>query len=63
VPLADGDRATIIDALGPTPAEIDDVIRHTGQPAAEVYLVLLELDLAGRLSRHAGGLVSLNAEQ
>lgn len=63
VPLGDGDRAAIIDALGPTPAEVDDVIRHTGLPAAEVYLVLLELDLAGRLSRHAGGLVSLNTEQ
>ena len=61
--LADGDRATIADALGPTPVEIDDVIRHTGLPAAEVYLALIELDLAGRLSRHASGLVSLNMEQ
>ncbi|MNF03302.1 hypothetical protein D3C87_1501840 [compost metagenome] len=63
MPLAEGDRAAITDALGPTPAEIDDVIRHTGLSAAEVYLGLLELDLAGRLNRHAGGLVSLNAEQ
>lgn len=62
-PLADGDRATITDALGPTPVEIDDVIRHTGLPAAEVYLALIELDLAGRLNRHASGLVSLNVEQ
>lgn len=62
-PLAEGDRATITDALGPTPVEIDDVIRHTGLPAAEVYLALIELDLAGRLHRHAGGLVSLSAEQ
>lgn len=61
--LADGDRATITDALGPTPVEIDDVIRHTGLPAAEVYLALIELDLAGRLNRHASGLVSLNVEQ
>ncbi len=61
--LADGDRATINDALGPTPVEIDDVIRHTGLPAAEVYLALIELDLAGRLHRHAGGLVSLSTEQ
>ncbi|MBP1850587.1 DNA-processing protein DprA [Rhizobium halophytocola] len=55
----DSMRARIVDALGPTPVEIDDIIRHTGIDAASVYLVLLELDLAGRLYRHAGGLVSI----
>ncbi|WP_137133035.1 DNA-processing protein DprA [Rhizobium sp. FY34] len=58
-PPDDDDRATIASALGPTPVEIDDIIRHTGLAAATVYLVLLELDLAGRLHRHPGGLVSL----
>ncbi|MGN7291522.1 DNA-processing protein DprA [Rhizobium sp. SAFR-030] len=53
-------RTRILDALGPTPVEIDDVIRHTELPASTVYLVLLELDLAGRLHRHPGGLVSLS---
>jgi DNA processing protein len=56
----DDERLTIVQALGPTPVEIDDIIRHTGLPAATVYLVLLELDLAGRLDRHAGGFVSLS---
>jgi DNA processing protein len=28
-------------------------------PAQTVYLVLIELDLAGRLHRHPGGMVSL----
>jgi DNA processing protein len=55
----DSERSRIIQALGPTPVEIDDIIRHTRIAAATVYLVLLELDLAGRLTRHAGGLVSL----
>ncbi|OCJ03626.1 DNA protecting protein DprA [Rhizobium sp. AC44/96] len=59
LPPDDTDRARITDALGPTPVEIDDIIRHTGLTASAVYLVLLELDLAGRLHRHAGGLVSL----
>lgn len=59
--LADSDRARIVDSLGPTPVETDDIIRHTGLAPASVYLVLLELDLAGRLHRHPGGLVSLNA--
>lgn len=59
VPPDDSDRARITDALGPTPVEIDDIIRHTGISASLVYLVLLELDLAGRLHRHQGGMVSL----
>jgi DNA processing protein len=59
-PPNDDERLTIVQALGPTPVEIDDIIRHTGLPAATVYLVLLELDLAGRLDRHAGGFVSLS---
>ena len=58
-PPNESDRARITDALGPTPVEIDDIIRHTGLSASAVYLVLLELDLAGRLHRHPGGLVSL----
>ncbi|WP_426123090.1 DNA-processing protein DprA [Pararhizobium sp. PWRC1-1] len=59
-PPSENDRIRITDALGPTPVEIDDIIRHTGLSASAVYLVLLELDLAGRLHRHPGGLVSLN---
>lgn len=59
LPPDDNERARIVDALGPTPVEIDDIIRHTGLQASAVYLVLLELDLAGRLHRHPGGLVSL----
>ena len=54
------DRARVIEALGPSPAEIDDIIRHTGVAAQTVYLVLLELDLAGRLHRHPGGMVSIS---
>ena len=59
LPPGEEERDRIVDALGPTPVEIDDIIRHTQIQPATVYLVLLELDLAGRLHRHAGGLVSL----
>lgn len=55
----DDERTRVIEALGPSPAEIDDIIRHTGVSAQTVYLVLIELDLAGRLHRHPGGMVSL----
>lgn len=60
LPPAETDRTLIVDALGPTPVEVDDIIRHTGLSASAVYLVLLELDMAGRLHRHAGGLVSIS---
>ena len=56
---AAGDRARIIDLLGPTPVLLDDLIRMAGASPAIVRTVLLELELAGRLERHGGGLVSL----
>ena len=62
LPPDDDDRSIIVSALGPTPVDVDDIIRHTGLAASSVYLVLLELDLAGRLHRHVGGLVSLAME-
>lgn len=58
-PHGDGERALIVEALGPTPVEIDEIIAHTSLHPAQVFMVLLELDLAGRLERHAGGSVSL----
>jgi DNA processing protein len=60
LPPDDSDRERIASSLGPTPVDIDDIIRHTGLAPSTVYLVLLELDLAGRLHRHVGGLVSLS---
>jgi DNA processing protein len=53
------DRARIIDLLGPTPVLLDDLIRMAGTSPAVARTVLLELELAGRLERHGGGLVSL----
>ncbi len=55
----DRDRAAIIDLLGPTPVPVDELIRQSGLVPAIVQTVLLELELAGRLARHAGGKVSL----
>jgi DNA processing protein len=56
---AASDRARILDLLGPTPVLLDDLIRMAGASPATVRTVLLELELAGRLERHGGGLVSL----
>src|SRR5438132_10036028 len=57
-PRAD-ERDRIVGLLGPVPVSIDDLIRMAGTSPAIVRTVLLELELAGRLERHGGGLVSL----
>lgn len=52
------ERERILALLGPTPVEIDDLIRLSQARAATVRMVLLELELAGRLERQAGGRVA-----
>ena len=47
--------------LGPSPVPVDEIIRLSGAASGPVQMALLELDLAGRLDRHAGGRVSLRA--
>ena len=54
-----GVRERIVTLLGPSPVSLDDLIRMSGLSATIVRTVLLELELAGRLERHGGGLVSL----
>jgi DNA processing protein len=54
-----GDRARVTALLGPSPVLLDDLIRMAATSPAIVRTVLLELELAGRLERHGGGLVSL----
>ncbi len=55
------DSATreVEELLGPSPVPVDEIIRLSGAPNGAVQMALLELDLAGRLDRHAGGKVSL----
>ncbi|MBO6891223.1 MAG: DNA-protecting protein DprA [Roseibium sp.] len=52
-------REEIISALGPTPIDLDELIRFSGAEARDVHVILLELELAGRLERHRGNQVSL----
>lgn len=61
-PPDENERSRLLEALGPTPAPIDDLIHHTRLRPAQVSLILLELELAGRLERHSGGSVSLLIE-
>jgi DNA processing protein len=59
VQTAGGDaEGRILSLLGPTPVAEDILIRETGQPAPAVAAMLLDLELAGRICRHPGGLIS-----
>jgi DNA processing protein len=49
----------IIGLLGPSPISIDELVRAAEMPAQAIRAILLELELAGRLERHGGNLVSL----
>ena len=52
------DRERVVEALGLHPTEKDEIARATGLDIRIVRIVLIELDLAGRLERHPGGMVS-----
>ena len=51
--IAQSDRDRVIEALGAAPVGLDDLVRATGLGAQQVRVVLLELDIAGRLDRSA----------
>jgi DNA processing protein len=58
-PAAD-ERARVIALLSPAPVSIDDLIRLSSTSPRIVRMVLLlELEIAGRIERHGSGLVSL----
>ena len=54
----DPERTEIARLLSPTPVAIDEIVRLSGLPAAVVATVLLDMELMGRLVRHAGGRVA-----
>ncbi len=56
---SDDARGRLLQLLGPTPLPVDDLIAMSGLSAGAVQILLLELELAGRLERHGGGRVSL----
>jgi DNA processing protein len=58
---ADADDATrdeIARLLSPVPVAIDELVRQSGYASATVAGALLDLELAGRIVRHAGGRVA-----
>jgi len=58
-PIAEEDGLELIlERLGPTPVAVDELVRQCQMSAAAVATLLLELELAGRVERHPGNLVS-----
>ncbi len=53
--------AIVAALLGTAPVGVDELIRQSGGAPGPVQDALLDLELAGRLLRHAGGRVSLNS--
>ncbi len=49
----------VISLLGPSPISIDELVRAAEMPARTIQVILLELEMNGRLERHGGNLVSL----
>lgn len=52
-------RQKVLENLSAEPVEIDSLVRATESTMQEVNVVLVELELAGRLERHPGNRVSL----
>jgi DNA processing protein len=57
-PIAD-ESVDLAALLTTAPVAVDELVRQSGTSAGIVQLALLELELAGRLVRHAGARVSL----
>ena len=57
--VTDDSPVDIAHLLGSAPVATDELIRQSGASAGAVQMALIELELAGRLVRHAGGRVSL----
>lgn len=53
----------ILEALGPAPVAINDIVRTSGLDKRTVRTALIELDVAGLTERRGALLVSLLAEE
>lgn len=56
-------RKEIVERLGPTPVEVDELIRQCQVSASLAPTVLLELELAGRRDRYPGNKFSIHSEE
>lgn len=57
----DRERDAVTDLMGMTYVSVDEIVRQSGCSQAAVQMVLLEMELAGKLERGAGGMVRMAA--
>ena len=57
--FGDDEPADIEGLLTTAPVGVDELIRQSGESAGAVQMALIELEISGRLQRHAGSRVSL----
>ncbi len=57
--IAEDYRQTVLDNLSYSPILVDDLIEACNVSSREIQIILLELELAGRLQRHRGNKVNL----
>ncbi len=57
--LSNASRQKIVESLSSVAVDLDDLIEASGLPIPVIYTILLELELAGRVSRHPGNKFAL----
>ncbi|MEY3196909.1 MAG: putative processing protein DprA [Pseudomonadota bacterium] len=57
--ISDLDRKSVIDMLSATPIDIDSIHSHTNLPMSIIYVIILELELAGKVFRSPGNKISI----
>lgn len=57
--LSENERKAVVRHLSITPIDVETLALYCDLSLPKVYLAILELDLAGKVLRHSGGLVSL----
>ena len=58
----DNNNGDILSLLGASPIHTDEIVRLSGETTEDVLARCLELELAGKITRHPGGRVSRNYE-
>jgi DNA processing protein len=61
--VGERERQRVIELLSPTAIDVDDLVRESGLAPAALSAFLLELELAGRVTRHPRGSISLAAAE
>lgn len=56
--VGDDERSCVLSALGPAPVDLDAIQRATGLSTRAVQIALMELDLAGHITRPGTGLIA-----